>query len=46
MGREARAVGDFRHRDGSGDRLVTLLWFIVWLIANTVGGHVPLLLDP
>jgi len=22
---------------------VTLIWFIVWLIANTVGGHQPLL---
>jgi len=25
---------------------MTLLWFIVWLIANTIGGHEPLLLDP
>lgn len=25
---------------------MTLLWFIVWLIANNVGGHEPLLLDP
>jgi len=22
------------------------LWFIVWLIANNVGGHEPLLFDP
>ena len=25
---------------------MTLIWFIVWLIANTVGGHEPLDLDP
>lgn len=25
---------------------MTLLWFIVWLIANNIGGHEPLLLDP
>jgi len=25
---------------------MTLLWFVVWLIANTIGGHEPLLLDP
>ena len=25
---------------------MTLLWFVVWLIANNVGGHEPLLLDP
>ena len=30
-----------RHR-----RDMTLVWFIVWLIANNVGGHEPLLLDP
>jgi hypothetical protein len=22
------------------------VWFIVWLIANNVGGHEPLILDP
>lgn len=27
-------------------RAVTLIWFIVWLIANNVGGHEPLLLNP
>jgi hypothetical protein len=26
--------------------LVTLVWFIVWLIANNVGGHEPLKFDP
>jgi hypothetical protein len=25
---------------------VTFVWFIVWLVANNVGGHEPLLTDP
>jgi hypothetical protein len=25
---------------------VTLLWFIVWLICNVIGGHEPLVFDP
>jgi len=25
---------------------MTVLWFVVWLIANSVGGHEPLLFDP
>ena len=25
---------------------MTFLWFIVWLIANNVGGHEGLVLDP
>ena len=25
---------------------MTFIWFIVWLIANNVGGHKPLLFDP
>jgi hypothetical protein len=25
---------------------MTIVWFIVWLIANNVGGHEPLVLDP
>jgi hypothetical protein len=25
---------------------VTFVWFVVWLIANNVGGNEPLLLDP
>jgi hypothetical protein len=25
---------------------MTILWFIVWLIANSVGGHEPLGFDP
>lgn len=25
---------------------MTLVWFAVWLVANNVGGHEPLTLDP
>jgi hypothetical protein len=25
---------------------MTLIWFVVWLIANNVGSHEPLVLDP
>jgi hypothetical protein len=25
---------------------MTFLWFVIWLIANNVGGHEPLLLVP
>jgi hypothetical protein len=25
---------------------MTVIWFIVWLIANTIGGHEPLLFNP
>jgi len=25
---------------------VTFVWFVIWLIANNVGGHEPLILDP
>lgn len=25
---------------------MTIVWFVVWLIANNVGGHEPLLFDP
>ena len=25
---------------------MTLVWFVIWLIANNVGGHEPLLFDP
>ena len=28
------------------ERVVTLIWFIVWLIADNVGGHEPLIFDP
>ena len=25
---------------------MTLIWFVIWLIANTVGDHAPLEFDP
>jgi hypothetical protein len=25
---------------------VTIVWFVIWLIANNVGGHEPLAADP
>jgi hypothetical protein len=25
---------------------MTIVWFIVWLVANIVGGHEPLLFNP
>jgi hypothetical protein len=25
---------------------MTFIWFVVWLIANNVGGHEPLVADP
>lgn len=25
---------------------MTLIWFVVWFIANTVGGDAPLVFDP
>jgi hypothetical protein len=25
---------------------VTLTWFVIWLIANNIGGHEPLILNP
>jgi hypothetical protein len=25
---------------------MTFVWFVIWLIANTVGGHEPLEADP
>jgi len=31
--------------DREEDR-VTILWFLIWLIANNVGGHEPLIGDP
>jgi hypothetical protein len=31
---------------GDARLTMTFLWFIVWLIANNVGGHEPLKLDP
>jgi hypothetical protein len=31
---------------GSYGAPMTFVWFIVWLVANNVGGHDPLVLDP
>ena len=28
------------------DHAMTFVWFVVWLIANNVGGHEPLVADP
>ena len=25
---------------------MTFLWFVIWLVANTVGAHEPLAIDP
>ena len=25
---------------------MTLIWLVIWFIANQIGGHEPLLLDP
>jgi hypothetical protein len=25
---------------------MTLVWFVIWLVANNVGGNEPLVLDP
>lgn len=25
---------------------MTILWFVVWLVANSIGGKAPLLFDP
>ena len=25
---------------------MTLIWFVVWLVANNIGDHEPLLVDP
>jgi hypothetical protein len=35
-----------RGRPETGSGRVTLIWLIVWLIANYTGGHEPLLTDP
>jgi hypothetical protein len=32
--------------DAEGGPPVTLIWFVIWLVANNVGGHEPLALDP
>jgi hypothetical protein len=25
---------------------MTFIWFVIWLIANNIGGHEPLVFDP
>lgn len=25
---------------------MTLVWFVIWLVANNIGGHEPLLVNP
>ena len=37
-----RPVPDRRH----GGARVTLVWFVIWVIANNVGGNEPLEFDP
>jgi hypothetical protein len=44
--REAWSAPEVRRRDRRDDRSMTFIWFVIWLIANNVGGHEPLLGDP
>jgi hypothetical protein len=30
----------------TGGLLMTFVWFVIWFIANNVGAHEPLVLDP
>jgi hypothetical protein len=42
-------IGEIRDVLGpaaSYSRSMTLLWFIIWLIANSIGDHAPLLWNP
>jgi hypothetical protein len=32
--------------DGAGGERVTILWFVVWLIADLIGDREPLVFDP
>ena len=41
-----RLAADARERGFRDDRLVTLLWFVIWLICDLVGDREPLLFDP
>jgi hypothetical protein len=29
-----------------GGTSMTVIWFVIWLVANTIGDHEPLLVDP
>ncbi|MGA6946869.1 MAG: hypothetical protein WBZ00_03860, partial [Solirubrobacterales bacterium] len=40
------AQHDPRRRRLASYAVVTLIWFVIWLIANNVGGNEPLELDP
>jgi len=37
---------DENPRPARQSRAVTLAWFVIWLIANNIGGHEPLTADP
>ncbi len=41
-----RASADAGGCGGGDAAAMTFIWFVIWLIANNVGGHEPLLLDP
>jgi hypothetical protein len=43
--REPRARENLERSSTEGE-LMTLLWFVIWLVANNVGGNEPLALDP
>jgi hypothetical protein len=44
----ARKGGRFRRTASATEKgtPMTVLWFVIWLIANNVGGHEPLVFDP
>jgi hypothetical protein len=42
----ARHTTDANWRSEDHAWLMTFIWFVVWLIANNVGAHEPLLLNP
>ena len=41
-----RTITDAHVRTREHASVMTFVWFVIWLIANNVGGHEPLLLDP
>ncbi len=41
-----RLTDEARSRAPTGGAAVTLIWLVVWLVANYTGGHEPLLTDP
>jgi hypothetical protein len=42
----SRIVAHGRSAIHQGGIPVTLLWFMIWLVANNVGGHEPLIINP